>query len=472
MHRQLSFLRAFPVFFLAVLALTLGALPARAGAATPWSVISDRTGGATDAPAVLRGTDGRLHVAWRDTDGATSGLRYRVQSPLGKWTATTAITSGWSSITNPGLTVVDNQLVAVWAGTAGAAPEPRSTGRAWFAVLTDKGWISPAEGFTESGAPTNSGSISAAVTRDGTPWTIWNGGAGTFGAHASFLRAGTEQSLAQPGCCQDHANVARDVKTGDVQAVYHSNEPGNSGIFRRRLAPEAGAPVRLVGGGTSAAGVLRHARMSIAARTSGGIYTAYCDTSSCARIRVTGTDGKTLTIVHPGTRPVAVDSVGVSPAPNGRLWVHWGDGSSMWAARSNTAFTKWGATVKLGLPIGTKGSPWYAAADGTKGSLDIIANITAGTSLRLWHRRALPGLSVTGKTTILPSSRLRKVTLTIHDAGVGVRGLVRFAGVEHTTNATGVATFIVSSAKRPGRYAVSGSAAGFSPIASTYALRG
>ncbi|MCW2955302.1 MAG: hypothetical protein JWO69_171, partial [Thermoleophilia bacterium] len=467
------------LFHLILIASLLAAAvaPASAGAvtATPtrpippaWTAVSEAGADIRSTPSVARTSNGLLHVVWHSSDGATSSLRHRTRTNAGVWSATTVITSGWNTLTNPAIFLVGSTPYVTWADTAGALIG-RAGGRAWVAWLAEGAWKVSPEPVTTAATLAGARGLAAATRSDGSPVIAWADVAGMLHANLGFAGPAAEPDLGTT-CCVAAPNLARDAKTGAIHAVYASTLAGDRGIYARQLTPSLGAPTRLPGAGTRTASTQRTTRLAAASRLgAGGVYTAYCDRAPrCTRIRVAGTDGRSLTTATKlSANP---ESVGVASSTGGRLWVYWSDARNAWAQRSNAAFSAWGEPVPLALPPRTSASAWFATGEGTRGSLELIANVSRASTTRLWHRRADPGLTVTATPTSLPAGRLQIARFTITDAGMRVRGKVTFGGVTHTTNSSGVATFLVSSNRPAGRYVVTGTALRYSAGTTTFRL--
>jgi hypothetical protein len=101
-----------------------------------------------------------------------------------------------------------------------------------------------------------------------------------------------------------------------------------------------------------------------------------------------------------------VESVGISAAPGGRLWVFWQDNATdvYKATRSNPAAWKFGAIVKVKSPKGAM-SLWRVAGEGSGGSLDLFAHVTTGGWIATWHKQVRPELTLRARAT--RSSRAR-----------------------------------------------------------------
>lgn len=455
-------MRVRPFLAAAAIAAVAAILTApSAGAA--WQVVSENTGGNADEPSHVRGADGTLHIVYRDHIGvANEGVRYRTLSPTGVLGAPTSPVAGWVSVTQPDIELVGGNPVAFWGGQQDTnSTNPRSTGQAWYSTLAGGAWSLSEQPLTASTTPYASTQFSTALASDGLPWSTWTQ-TGQLNTHAGLGTAGAEQNLST-GCCEYAANLGRDAATGDLYVNYFSNVTGRTGYYSRRIAPALGDAVLLAGGQANGNALSRTRRMSAAERTTGGVYSAHCDTyPSCTGIRVSAIGGRALRKPLTAAQvPTVPDSTWVAAAPLGRLWLSWSNRSGVYAVRSNRALTRWGAVQRLALPAGTDTS-WQTSGEGSRGFLDLFSNITVGNATRIYTQRVKPPLTLTVSPTAVRNSTSHVVRFQLTDAGDPVgRGRVRFRGVTRTTNIAGYASFVVAAGSRAAVYGAVGTAPGY-----------
>src|SRR6476469_7849445 len=100
-------------------AAVLAALAAAPTAkAATWKQLTSDGGANIDQVALLRTSDGALHVVWhRQTGPNTEDLLHTVIAANGKVGATTPVQSGWATIGNAGLTTMPGGGIrAFWGG--------------------------------------------------------------------------------------------------------------------------------------------------------------------------------------------------------------------------------------------------------------------------------------------------------------------------------------------------------------------
>lgn len=430
-------------------------------ASAAWRQVSERSGSNTDVIGSVRGTDGTLHLIYRDVESASlTGLRYRTISPSGVLGAPMTVQTGWTGgVNNPDLEFVGGTLTAFWGGVSGTSPDPLTSGKAWSAAFDGATFNRAAEAMTVASNPYASGEISSAVATDGTPIISWQQ-TGWLGIHAGLASTGAENNLST-GCCQYATNLATDPATGSVYVAYTSNQTDANGAYLQMVYPTVGAATRV--STTPITEFLgRSKRIAAVPRTTGGgVYTAFCDTyPDCTRIRIAGSNGVTRTY-----RPridANAEEVWLAAGPDGRMWLAIADnGERLDVIRSNKAMTRWSAPQRVAFPRGIE-SAWYLAGDGARGPLDLLANVTVGASTFAYHNRIKPLLALAPSPSRVRNNRARRVTFTVTDAGDRMAGArVVFRGRRVTTNSRGQASFTVPAGTSARTYSASATMTGY-----------
>ncbi|MCD6727330.1 MAG: hypothetical protein LT070_08830 [Solirubrobacteraceae bacterium] len=273
--------------------------------------------------------------------------------------------------------------------------------------------------------------IGGALRTDGTPIAAWGDSApGASGYHVGLSPAAPDAPFTS-GCCAYDPSVGVDAASGQAVIAWKFIESA-SGTAVRSLVP-AGGRVSPPGGAAADTGT----RTAITGRLGGmpGIYLAYQrgDNQFLSRPALwrVGADKPLLLSSSRGAR-----SIGIAPAPGGRLWVFWHRDGSVVARRSNAAATRFGATRTIKPPKGTD-TIHRVAGEGSAGPLDVLALIErSGSDLGHWQQRVLPGLTLAAK-----AKSGHKVLLTVTDAGDAVPGAkVSIAGKSGKTGAKGTLT--------------------------------
>jgi hypothetical protein len=303
--------------------------------------------------------------------------------------------------------------------------------------------------------------IGAAFLKDGTPLTAWGSTASAFHIGIDPVAADIAYSS---DCCDYDPGVGVDSASG--QAVFtwkFIGNDGSTGTAARALAL-GGALVHPPGAAAADTGSMT----GITGRLAGqpGIYLAYQQgTNQFLSRPAVWRYGSSQAMVLSGK--AGARSIGISPAPEGRLWVFWHRDGRLYARRSNKAATKWGATRAVAPAKGTQ-TIYRVAGEGSAGPLDVFGLFgRGGSDLGYWQTRVLPVLSLTsakGKTiTFKKGKKIFKktqVTFKVTDVGDPVAGaVVSVGGGSKTTGGDGKATFTLP----PGAYSAHAKKAGYVP---------
>jgi hypothetical protein len=290
--------------------------------------------------------------------------------------------------------------------------------------------------------------IGGALLKDGTALTAWGSTAAGFHVGIDPLTADIAYSS---GCCDYDPGVGVDAVSG--QAVFawkFIGNDGSQGTVARAVA--LGSPrIQLPGAAAAETGSMTAITGRLGGQT--GIYVAYQRGTNQFLSRPAvwryGSSTATTLASKGGAR-----SVGISQAPEGRLWVFWHRDGRLYARRSNKAATHWGATRAVAPAKGTQ-TIYRVAGEGSAGPLDIFGLFgRAGSDLGYWQTRVLPVLTLTsakGKTTTFKKGgkivKKAQVTFKVTDVGDPVAGaLVSVGGAgSKKTGADGKATFTLFS---------------------------
>ncbi|MCW2920945.1 MAG: hypothetical protein JWL76_819 [Thermoleophilia bacterium] len=456
---------AFAIVLVAALVAPSTAAAVAIPAINPWRLVSEKGGKNLDQSSAVRAADGTLHVVYTDDESvSTSGIRYRTLSPGGTWSAAETVVAGWSGTTDPDIELIAGIPHVFFGGIRSTdTSDPASSGQAWYASRAGGTWSLSSTPLTALTTAYASSEFSTALAADGTLWGSWTG---TFGLRVhTGLATGTEEPSLSGGCCDYASNLGRDAVTGDIYATYYSNADEGHGYFIQRVAPTRGDRVLLPGGRYGNDSLSRTKRMAAAARTTGGVYAAYCDRyPSCTGLRVGAVSGPNLRLRLPGS--ANAETLWTAAAPNGRLWVSWADSSGVWAARSNKALTQWGPLQLLKGPRSFD-TAWQTSGNADRGTYDLFANFNVGDDFRTWHTRVRPKLQINPPILIARNNVARIVKLRLTDAGDPVGGTIRFRGTSKVVDATGFAQFVVPAGAMRGAIAATGSATGYVPAKST-----
>lgn len=435
----------------AVLLATLGAATsAHAGPPGKWTqVTSPNT--ITDQVGVARTGDGVLHVLWTRESGSLGGdVLHSSVSRNAKTVAGPDTVFSYPNGANREVQLLaapGGGLRAFFAGLFPAHPldERLATatsgdGKAWAVQGAPASHdLVPRQGSAVYSAH----GIGGAFAKDGTPITTWGDSApGQAGYHFG-LDAATPDIRFGGDCCVYDPNVGVDSVTGQAVVAWKFLTDSN-GTAARAIAP-AGAQVTLPGAASADTGT----RTAITGRSgASGVYIAYGRGTNqfLSRPAVVRFGSSTPIVLE---KKAGGRLIGISPAPDGRLWVFWERADRIYARRSNPDATVFGKTVSVAPPGG--GDVSGLAGDGGLGSLDVVALVDNG-GYGNWHQRLKPGLTFKAK------ARKGEVAFTVRDAGDPLEGAkVKVGGKSAQTGADGKVTI----ALKAGRYSAKATKKGY-----------
>ncbi len=368
------------------LILALGGLLALGGGAfggTTTSWTASRTPG--------RGTSTRSALRARTTACCTScgvggpspseeQVRHAAIARNGSVGAATTAVAGVRGLSDPEIVTMPDGSLRLFYGVV--IPSPGGI-RMSSAGPSGTGWT----GGGKVSSDNTGGDPGATSDKGGTPIFAW-----TSGINA-YYKIGTNPDVhlgPSPGCCFYDMEAAVDDANGQAFIAYHSNVTGANGLFVRQITPSLGAPQRAPNLLTGRSFLAPDHRMPLVARQGGGVYFAYCTGyPRCLRVRLWRVGGRAI-VVATGRD---IEDVNLARGPEGRLWVMWQDSGRLRAARTNKAATKAGAIVNVPSPPGTS-SLWDVFGEGSLGTLDVFAHVSARGGLATWHRQVLAGLTL------------------------------------------------------------------------------
>lgn len=252
--------------------------------------------------------------------------------------------------------------------------------------------------------------ISGALLGNSQPVTAWSGGVVHVGLQPS---PGPDPSY-QPDCCGTAPQLATDGGSGGIVMSWLSNGH-ESGTYVKQVLPSQGPTVSLPSG-------LTEGSSGIAARIGApGTFVAYTGPTNQVRLYEYG---GTTAVVARGAYRVAK----VFAAPEGRLWMLWGDANTgVFATRSNKAVTRWEPVRHVALPSNLTAF-YNAQGDGSAGPLDAFVDLLIGTDDRgFWRTHILPKDSLTASLSYPTGgghARIEKVSFRVTDAGDPVKGAI------------------------------------------------
>ena len=434
-----------------MLAATLTVLLASAGAAhgATWKRVTALDGNTTEQIALVR-SNGDLYMAWRHRSGPnTEDLLVTRINANGTVGATVPVQSGWASLHNPAIVKTTAGFHVIFGGIRTTDPS-ETNDEISVATSTDgAAWTLTPGNIVPGGTLAYGSPVTATVLSDQTVLEGWAGSLGTW-AHSGFSEASPNHDFQAPlGTYGYDPGLASSGMT--AMMAWYSNAAGHLGVHAQGVAAD-GQPSGSVQGmpGTSNMTVGMLGRTPIVARIGGGFYVAYATGyPSLNRVKVWKVGSSSTTEIAKTTG--INTSVTLGAAPDGRLWVAWinrvGFLYHVFARRSNTAGTAWGAVVDAGRPAVS--GMYHLDGNATASALDVFVNATPNLSSNAttFYGRVFPGLSLTASRAKLPKGKTVSVTFAVRDAGVAVKGAkVKAGGKSGTTNAQGKVTLRLTGA--------------------------
>jgi hypothetical protein len=379
-----------------VMATTASAGTARrqtpAGGPGHWSQVTANGAENFADIGLARGGRGTLNVIWASGQ-LSAGHAKIIDTPISSSGAVgraVTIASGEFLVTDPDATVTGTRIDAIWNGIESGAPgAPEGT---FVASRNASGgsWSAPANVPALTAIPDTSSSDSAATGSDGKPWVAFYGTDSLAVVHIGH----PERELGPTNaCCVYYPGFGVDGHSGATWIAYQSLINKHEGIFVRPLASSGApaGPARLVPGtGTKGLTAIVNQRIAITGRGKGrkGVYLAY-ETGYPFALGIDLVSTSLRRPVQLARTNTSHQFAGatVTADPAGGLWVAWytGDGSParLSVRQSNSSVTRFGRTLRVGLPSGTS-VVWkvYISAQATR--LDVVALLTRNGKTAYW----------------------------------------------------------------------------------------
>ena len=435
--------------------LLCAAPPAVAGTPGTWTRFTSPKLANINEVGLARTADGVLHVAYESPGSVNPDQPDIFQRSIavdGTVGAAVAVQSNWASMSSPDLvTAPDGAGLATFFGGIRTLDPNEPNKELNLATSADGGATWTLAPGSVSPPPYSAYASPMSATRLGSVY--WQGWGGTGGG--SFVHMGTSEGTPKVdiqariggGCCGYDVNLAADPSTNTVLAAWYSNATANQGVFAQ-VFDAAGNPVgspALMPGSTSlyngktesSSGLERVPLVSVPGRHYALAYpSGYPSSKSIVLWTPPSTTSTTVAKVNGNVAGLAL-----AAAPDGRLWVAWSQGTTLFARRSNAAGTVWGARVTVGPPKNTR-SIWKVDGDvNPSGPLDMVVNVDTPGSTAFWHTQVRPGISLGASPGTLHHKPKTKVTFTAADAGDPLAGVkVKVGSVSGTTGGNGQVT--------------------------------
>ena len=391
-------MRTCPALAAAALVTLVVATSAGAGPPGAWSPVSKGVLVSTDEAGLARTPDGVLHVAWQRRGVTTTALWQTRVAPDGRTQGAEPIAPGLSEGGPPALVATADGALRSFFFVR--SPDGSAANLLVASAPAAGGWTVGSAPLAQA-AGTDVPTVGAAASRDGAAVAAWP--VGTQVRYRYGVDPGAQPTaLGVGGCCASGAQPAVDQVTGQAYIAWASSAPGATGVFVQ--AVDRAGPTRpkvfATGSATKTrdAAVLPAGRVAISARLGApGVYLAY--TFGYPKVRginllQVGARKLVLKIKAPGAGQVAL-----APSPQGRLWVLWSSGGTIFAARTDRDVSRLGAVREIPIRRGSKVVA-QVQGNGSSGPADLVALFARGAAVSLWHEQVLPGLSLAVKATV------------------------------------------------------------------------
>ncbi|HZR91837.1 MAG TPA: carboxypeptidase-like regulatory domain-containing protein [Gaiellaceae bacterium] len=405
---------------------------AAAGSSTRWTRING-PGHAGIQLGLARTPDGVLHVIWNRGNPPPTAIYDTRFSPSGVRTGTSTVATGWGGAGGLALLAMPDGTLRLFASGDHSSATSNGGISTFTAPASGVSWTLQPDvwGGPVAGA---AGIVAATLTKDGQVVTGWRGFAAEGVPPSSVPQSAyIAFNLA--------SRLATDASSGAV-VIEGTTGAGKGGVFVRQILPSAGPAVVLPDGSYNndwIAGLSGRIRAP-------GVYVAYADTKAVHLYRYGG-----------GSRTLArgpFTSATVCAAPDGRLWLAWGDAKDgIFVTRTSRAAGVLEPTQKLAVP--SSAGLAFLQCEGSGGPLDLFADAGPGGT-GFWHTHVLARLSPSAR--VVRTKAGGAVTIAVRDAGDPVAGARVAVGAKRlTTNAKGQAQVSL----RPGSYSASVTAPGY-----------
>jgi len=470
--------------------LTLVLLPALAGATKPgvWTAVTSADGANIDQVGLVRTPDGTLHVAWTRRTPGNSAQSDLMQTPIaagGAVGTAQTLASGWDGVGSPAIArAADGSLLIVAGATSSLDPGAISDFGAWRSTDGGASWAQVAGNAALGGGFSDTPGL--AFGSDGaTPFFAWGTTYGLWVHRGLSATPATGNFQAGNGfdCCGYDPGMALDGEGGQLVVGWYSNATNHQGVFAQAVDQATGNPVgaaKLMPGSVTTYGGVPSSSASLA-RTPvvgrpgrAGVFLAYAGGYPTTTKVVVWRFGASRSSVV-ARRAAGLDDVALAADPTGRLWAVWSGGTRVYARRSNSKLSSWGAVVSVPARKGT-GSIFKLAGSAQSGVLDVLGAFApnAGNGVQTWATQLQPGLTLTTAPAKLAvgGRGAQAISLKVTDAGVPVGGAkVTLAGRSARTGRGGTAVLALGPFAHRTRLTARATHAGYVSATATVRVR-
>lgn len=339
---------------------------------------------------LARAGHGVLNVIWASGIGS-AGHAAIEDTPItaaGAVGRTATVVGSQVLVTYPAATVTTTSVDAVWNGIA---TNPGPDGSFISARgLSGGSWAAPVNVPPLGSFPFTSATDSATTGADGKPWVAYGG---TGSLVVDHLGQAAPHQIAPSACCYYYPGLAVDGKSGATWIAYSSLILHHEGIFIQQLAASGaarGTHRLLPGSQTRGNTLVLNQRVGITGRGHGrsGVYVAYVSGyPSGLRVELLKIGSRNSVTLATTTGQGNFAGATATADAAGGLWAAWfdGDGSpaALFVRQSNDSVTKFGKTIRVGLPSGTS-VIWKAYISAQGSGLTVVALLTRNGRTAYW----------------------------------------------------------------------------------------
>ena len=445
------------VFRLALCALVFLAVAAPASAGPPgsWTQVTQPAdeGSSTDRISVARAGNGVLNILWsREKQILNTQVSANARNMSGPHTVFTYGNAAGDAFV---LKAPDGGLRAFFAGLY--PNDPHDVGLSTATSADGVTWdVQPTLASDDRAGAQSSvytAIIGGTFFANGTPLSIWSDP--NRGYHIGTSDQTPDVEFGTPRVASVFApNAATDSATGQV-AIGWSEEDTSVAFVQPTTNPWFPPGPTMVAPNGKAPDLTDRVDMTGRSGGEAGIFVAY--------LRGTNVFSGRPAVWRIGANsPIPLSNkaggryAGVTAGDSGRLWGFWGERPNardwqIYARRSNTSATAFGAPVPVKPPAGTA-SLWgiEGAGDTTKGcdGLDLVAHVTRSDKTANYHQRVVPGITVQTKVLNKRKGKKAKVLFMTFDAGRPIKTTISVGGKRVRTGPDGKVTTKIKRKRR------------------------
>jgi hypothetical protein len=379
---------------------------------------------------LARTRSGILHVLIATPNAsAATGIADVPISPAGAPGTPRTVVSGWKSAQYPDAYVgADGAVHAFWSGSKTASTTDPTTG---LDTATGPGNWKVTPSAIATGGDIQEEQVRVTEVK-GAPVFVWPQGPSLY-LGGGISPSVKPQVITVPGQIAYAPVIAPNASNGGAEIAWGALLAGGKtdGSYRS-VAPVLGPPARLPGS--------QDQYPVIAARTGGGVYSAYSPDGT--RVVLTKLGGPPRPVPVPAG--AQIKAVGVFTGPAGRLWLAFGNRDTIWVTRTSKSLSRFEPLQTLAAPAGAF-NLLRLEGEGSAGALDLFADVLVNGGTKdgsyFQHVRALLAAAAVARPVMGAKGKVKAyiVTVRVSDAGdpVAAASVSGFPGGPRRTGVAG-----------------------------------